>query len=117
MNAQIVIKNLDGIETINIDDIKDKNDFEYVDSYGASNHICISNDVIEIERMSDSHCTYVNLSKDSGYIEIESNEGVFNFDVKVVDFHIKDNIITIAYCLADETKELNIKYLGVENGK
>lgn len=117
MNIQVVIKNLDGKEIINIEDANNKNDFCYTDSYGASNHICITNDLIEIERMTQTHCTYVNLSKTKGYIEIESNEGVFNFDVKVVAFNIKHNIITIAYSLADEVRELEIKYLGVENGK
>lgn len=114
MDVQIVIKNLDGVETINVNNVMDKNDFNYIDSYGAENHVSITNnELVEIERLTMSHSTYVSLNRESGFIEIDSKEGRLNFDLKVVEFDVKDNIITMAYILADELKKIIIKYVGV----
>ena len=113
MNVQVTVKNLDGIETNNIDDVKNKNDFYYKDSFDAYNHILVEKDAVKIKRVSKEHSTFVCLNSDSGYINIASKEGEFRIDLKVVAFNIKDDIITIAYKLAEDTKEITIKYLGV----
>ena len=112
MNAQIQIISNDDNETINVDNIKDMNNIDYIDSYGANNSIVINNDEITINRVSDSHKTHLFISdnKDS-YIIIDGDEGNIKIDIKVLAFERNNDIILLAYLIGEEERKIVIKYL------
>ena len=114
MNVRITIEDREDSykEIINIVDIEDKNCFSYVDSYNANNKLKVLSDGVIINRKIDTHDTYVVL-RDDGYIKIKTDEGTLKFSLKVIDLIMKNDIISIVYCVNDSIKSIKIEFLGV----
>ena len=112
MNAQVQLINNQETELINVENLNDLRSFDYVDSYGANNHICIYDNGINIIRKDDNHITEVCLFIDKSYIKVISEEGNLIFDAKVIAFTQNNDIISLVYSISDETKKIVIKYTG-----
>lgn len=114
MNLQIRIKNSDGEDVINKENVDNINSFSFVDSFNALNTITILEDGMMIKRVADTHKTNLVLRKDKrSFINIESKEGNLNFDTKVLAFDKNNDIITIVYLLGESENYITIKNVGV----
>lgn len=114
MNIQVRIKSQDSSEIINVEDVQDKHHFSYIDSYNANNEVDISDDGIDIARTSDTHFTRLHLHlHEKSFVSIMSDEGNLLFDAKVLALSINNDIITLVYSLNEETKSIEIKFVGV----
>lgn len=113
MRAQVIIEDINENykEVVNVDNIDDKKHFSYIDSYGVNNDVRVFNDGITIFRNDLDHKTYVVL-RDKAYIKIKSNEGDISFSVKVLALCINNDIISIAYCVSDSQKRVEIRFIG-----
>ena len=110
MNVQIQIISNDNNEIINVDNIKDINNIDYIDSYGARNNIVIHDDNVVINRVSDTHKTLLFISNnEDSYIIIDGNEGKIRIDIKVLAFEKNNGIITLVYLLDEEERKIVIK--------
>ena len=112
MKIRVTLKDIDKTEIIDVENPVSRNSFDYIDSYGANNHLEVFDDGITIERYDIDHKTKVTLRKES-YIQIISEEGTLTFLAKIVEFNKNFDIITIVYSVDDNQKEIIINYLGV----
>lgn len=118
MNCQITLSDNQNKETICIEDIQDRNVLSYQDTDKASNLLRIYEDGIVIKRLADTHITLVSLfENDNSFIEINSQEGSLKFHAKVLAFRNINDIITIAYEVEGEKRNIEIRYLGATNDK
>ena len=111
MKVQVQIISDDATEIINVEDVTDINNFSYVDSYGANNKMHIFPNGIELTRVSNTHKTNLVLRNDlEAYINIETDEGILKFDVKMLAFERNNDIITLVYSVNEDKRSLIIKY-------
>ena len=113
MKAQVQIISNENKEIINVDNIVNNKDFEYIDSYGANNHLLVFDNGIEIKRVCNSHNTLLHLMKnEDSYVIIDSIEGNVKISSKVLAFDINCDIISLVYLINSEQRKIIVKYLG-----
>ena len=111
MRISVTLEDKDNKETIIIENVSDRNSFDYVDTFGAFNHIEIYENGISIDRKDIDHLTRLVLT-DNPHIEIISSEGTITFLTKVVEFNKNFDIITIVYKIDEDNRKKIINYLG-----
>lgn len=97
-------------EIINVENIIDKQNFSYNDSYNALNEITIFDDGISILRKAKTHNTKINLRNES-FIEITSSEGKLNFYPKVIANNINNDNIYLVYEIDHSKKSIKIEFV------
>lgn len=116
MNAQIILKDDNSKEIINVDNITSKNSLMYKDNDNAFNVINIFEKAIRIKRIDKDHETLVFLSlNEDSYIEIKTAEGSLRLETKVLEFLKNNDIISIAYKINNEIRSIDIRFLGAQN--
>ena len=113
MNIQLKIKNVDSVETINIENVDNINSFEYEDSYGAYNKMSILDNGIIITRKAESHDSEIVLKEnEKSFLVIKTKEGILEFDTKVLAFERNNDIITLVYKVNEDENSIEIKVVG-----
>lgn len=92
-------------------DINNKDYIVYFDELNGKNEIYVYDDGLYVLRTSDDHKTLLNL-RSNPYAKIISEQGEFNFNVKVVANKKINDILILDYEIEGLKKEIEIKYLG-----
>ena len=115
MKVQITVETSYSRDTNIIENINNKNQFEYIDQDEARNIVDIYDDGISIHRFGKDHDTNAVFKKNNeSYIEIQSLEGLIKIFTKTLAFMKNNDNITLVYITEDGNEgSINIKYIGV----
>ena len=92
----------------------DKNHFFFKDNLNGDNEVFLNDDGIIIKRVDNDHKTTLNLAKKK-FISIESEEGIFEIEVKHLEIYKNNDNIDIVYSIDKEIREIKIDYIGETN--
>lgn len=95
-------------EVCNVYDVFDKSSFDFYDTTNCLNHISVFDNGVIIKRQDKDHITTLNLIE--GFAEIESNEGLLKFQIKILDLKNSNDRISMSYKINDITKQIIIEY-------
>lgn len=111
MNARVSLRNLsqDYYEETEVNDIEDRNCFNYTDRQGIQCEICVYEQGLCLFRHTNEYLIELHLL-DKQYAKITSAEGIVRFDVKVLDFRSNSDILIMHYLIDDEERIIEIKY-------
>ena len=111
MNAAVILSDLlSGTQDeVIIEGIEDRRCFTYTDNQKCNCEFCIYEEGLCFFRQAPDHLLELHL-RDKNYARITTEEGILNFDIKVVDFHFNNDILVMHYIVNDEEKRITIKY-------
>ena len=111
MNARVSLRTLsqDYYEETEVNDIEDRNCFNYTDRQGTQCEICVYEQGLCLFRHTNEYLIELHLL-DKQYAKITSAEGIVRFDVKVLDFRSNSDILIMHYLIDDEERIIEIKY-------
>lgn len=96
-------------DTSEANNIESKDDFTYLDNNDCLCRIQVMQDGIIVNKKSDSYNMELNLTNNS-YCILTTSEGEIKFDVKVVDFNKKNDILVMRYVINDIERKIEINY-------
>lgn len=97
------------IDTVIVNDVKDKYDFTYLDNENNVCNIKIYEDGLTLNKRANEYNLYLCLLAQT-YAQIETCEGIVKFDTKVVDFIKNDDILVVHYSIDSDIREITIRY-------
>ena len=93
--------------------IDDPRHFFYFDTYECQVEVFADEEGITLFRQGEDHLTELFL-RGRSFVRITSEEGCFQFNVKVLAFERNDDILMLRYLLDEDEREIVIKYFGSE---
>lgn len=111
MTVTVSLKNLNErtVDEVMIEEVKDNNNFSYLDNEGCICDVSVYNDGINITRHAQGYTLEIITHKEN-VIRITSSEGTLNLPIKVIDFISNNDILAMHYLLEDEERIVEIKY-------
>lgn len=97
------------IDTVVVNDVIDKNCFNYVDNENNDCKLCVYERGIVLYKQCDDHSLELDLNEGS-YAKISTKEGDIKLDAKVVDFLINDDILVMRYIIEDVERKIEVSY-------
>lgn len=109
VTAEIVLNNINTgeIDTVIAQDIENSKCFSYIDNQANNCEMCIYEDGLCLFKQTDDYLLELNLTNKS-YAKITSKEGEFKFDIKIIDFHVNNDILVMRYKIDDEEREIKV---------
>lgn len=106
----ILINNTDkSRDEVIVKDAKSKDSFTYYDNYNCLCKMKIFAEGIILIRQAKDHMLELNLCK-KPYAKISSEEGIIQFDTKVVDFKQNNDILVMHYLIDEEDRIIEINF-------
>ena len=97
------------IDTVVVNNIKNKDDFTYLDNENNVCNIRVYEDGLTLDKKGKDYNLYLCLMGEP-YAQIQTCEGIVKFNTKVVDFLKNDDILVMHYSIDSDTREITIRY-------
>lgn len=112
MQATITLTNINEktMDQVIVEDIKNKNDFSYLDNQNCVCHILVDKNDFVFFRKAQDHDLEIHVNNKKSYIMVSSSEGQLELNIKVIDFINFNDILEIRYVLDSEERLLSISY-------
>lgn len=109
VTAEIVLSNINTgeIDTVIAKDVENSKHFSYIDNQANNCEMNIYEDGLCLFRQTSEYLLELNLTNKS-YAKMSSKEGEFKFDVKIIDFHVNNDILVMRYKIGDEEREIKV---------
>lgn len=95
------------VDTVNIENVKNNEDFSYFDNENNECHMSIFEDGLCLLKKCKDHNLELNL-RNKAFAKISTLEGTIELDVKVVDFILQNGILVMRYIINEEMREIKV---------